>query len=231
MKKILIATNVLLLGIILVQACSQKNDRNKKAETDARLAIPLDSCLARVCSGFGSTDFKGQISFELATQMSRDYNAGTGKNLIWKGSQMTRTEDASSVVFDLATLKKYIWYIESNVCRRGCTNKGLQLGIRFYYAQYPDANIMRKNDDLNTLDLNYADRHTLFMVPVYRFMFTKGIYKNFNPLAVRGCEFLWDGTDTVPVPVLIALGGDDPDQENHGSLRPPPAGSGVFPNN
>ncbi len=231
MKKLLIASNILLLGIIGFQVFNQGNDSNNNMTLDGKLVYPGDSCLARICSGFNSNDFSGQISFELAAKMSRDYNAGIGKNFIWKGTQMSRVEDASSVVFDLETLKRYIWYIESNVCKRGCNKKDLKLGIRFYYAQYPNEFMMRTSAYLKTLDIDYANKHTLFMVPVYRFTLSKGLYKNFNPAAVRGCEFPWDGLDSVPVPVNIALGGDDPNEQNHGSLRPPPAGTGVFPEN
>lgn len=232
MNRILYTAGVFYAGMVGFTSCSDTNSQNTGSVSTAVFQpAQTDTCLNKFCSDFRNGEFTGQISYDLAAEMSRLYNADAGKDLVCNGSSITRIEDASSVVFDLETLKNYIWYIERNVCARGCDKKKVQLGIRFYYAKYPAAKRMQQSEQLKMLDISYANKHTLFMVPVYRSLEKKGgLYKNFNPLASYACSFKWDAVDSVAVPVNIALGGMEPDQENHGSLRPPPAGSGVFPN-
>ena len=228
MKKLLIGTNILLLSVIAIQVWNQKDGSVSAAKSS--LISAQDPCLSKLCSTFRPNARTNLISYQLASEMSHAYNSSQGKNLVWNGSRMSNVEDASSVVFDLQTMKNYIAYIETNVCKN-CTEKSVQLGIRFYYAQYPGGKAMSLNPQLSMLDRNYADKHTLFMVPVYRFPFEKGIYINFDPQSVRNCNFRLDTSSVVPSPLWIALAGDDTPEDNHGSLRPPPAGTGVFPEN
>ena len=229
MKKLLIGTIVALLCIIAIQASNQ-NETGTVLKSSP--FVLQDTCLTKFCSTIEPGHFTGNISFDLATKMSRAYNSSPGKNMVWNGSQISRIEDASTVVFDLATLKNYIAYVETNVCKRGCNRKDLQLGVRFYYAQYPSEKAMELDPQLRMVNPAFANKHTLFMVPVYRFTTEKGIFKNFNPLAVVGCNFPWN-TGGVPAPPWLLTGGTEPEEENHGSLRPPPAGTGigVFPEN
>jgi hypothetical protein len=227
MKKLLIASNVLLLCIIGLQAFNQK-----ETGSNIKTSSPSQTCLAKICSGYSNSqnDLRGLINYASAIEMSRDYASDVGKKYVWYDSKISKKDDASSLVFDLLTLKKYIWYIESNVCDRGCDDSKLQLGIRFYYAKYPDANTMRQDYYLKNVDTSFANRHTLFMVPVYRYLFTKGIYKNFWPEFLdHKCQFKWPNNPP-PDSIRIQMSVDESEQ-NHGSLRPPPAGSGVFPEN
>jgi len=232
MKKLLIASNLLLLGIILFLSCN-----NNQGNTEPSfVATGMDSCSLNLCKSFENLnidDLRGQINSELATSMSVAYNADAGKNYVCQGDGVTRTEDASSIVFDLVTLKKYIKYIESTICDKGCNDGKLQLGIRFYYAKYPSYKEMQRNEFLNKLDPSYANKHTLFGVPVYRHLYSKEDFMNFSPaLTSRSCRFMWDTSGVIPPSTmyLLTTSGEETEQ-NHGSLRPPPAGSGVFPEN
>jgi hypothetical protein len=67
--------------------------------------------------------------------------------------------DARACWYSLDTLKKFICLIEKFSHLQGLRTDSL--GIRFYYAVYPE-------DGPHVRDMNYRDRHTLFMVPTYR---------------------------------------------------------------
>lgn len=230
MKRLLIISNVVLLGIIII------SNRGSGQQTSV---AKTDSCANKLCQGYLRNDiqeFTSNIDYETAVQLSRSYNADAGKKYICNGSTISRTEDATSLVFDLSLLKKYIWYVESTMCRNGCGGD-VQLGLRFYYGKYPAARAMRANASLKGVDSTYANRHTLFMVPVLRHLFTKEKYRDFNPGAVKAnCNLGNAFNFAIPLNKawILCLTTDpapDGSQENHGSLRPPPADSGVFPSN
>jgi len=229
MKKFLIVSNVVLLGIIIL------SNRGSSQKTSGVSSL-IDTCESKLCQGYLNNnvqEFESNITYEMARLMSHIYKADRGKRFICNGPTITNKEDASSIVFDLALLKKYIWYIENNLCKK-CSDPSLQLGIRFYYAKYPQFKVMQADNSLKVLDSSYANRHTLFMVPVLRHLFTKEKWKNFNPGSVgENCDLSRAFNLINKRWILAKVGdlGDDGSQENHGSLRPPPAGSGEFPEN
>lgn len=116
--------------------------------------------------------------------------------------------DARAIVFSLPVLKKYIWELENTVCKNGNLNVE-DLGIRFYYAKYPDLN-ESKPADLESLPSEYSYRHTVFLSPAVK---EKNIYRDFNP----------NNTATYKL-------SDTPDKDldsnmflmNHGNITPPP---------
>lgn len=66
-------------------------------------------------------------------------------------------QDARSCWYSLDTLKKFICLIEKYSSELNLPPS--QLGIRFFYAAYPNNKIMYGQ--------NYGNKHTLFMVPTY----------------------------------------------------------------
>jgi hypothetical protein len=154
--------------------------------------------------------------------MSHNYIADSGKRYIWNGQVCTNDRDASSIWFGLDTLKKFIWMIENLNCMNQCHDS---LGIRFYYARYPDTATMRGTYDLASLNLNYANKHTLFGIPTFRL---GGVNIDFNPLT--GCRGAFDSTKpSSPNYLLFSLMGlPGSDGQNHGGLAPPPDEEGTF---
>lgn len=127
-------------------------------------------------------------------------------------------EDAHSIHFDLATLKKFISEIEALSLAGNPDISIDDLGIRFYYAAYPKAenwNIMAQTP----VKKEYAGRHTLVMVPTIKKEDENGEPGNydFNPLAKSGhfekrAMALGKGEDNTEEGVVC---------QNHGALIPP----------
>ncbi|MBP6589810.1 MAG: hypothetical protein KA229_06885 [Chitinophagaceae bacterium] len=232
MRKMLFVICLILANMILYSCKGDKNagknpDTLKNTDTSATCCYNYCDPSAGVLRG----DIPGVINGDVAALLSRLYNADYGKNFICQGTVITKEEDASSIVFDLATLKKYIAYIEGNVCRNNCLKDSLELGIRFYYGKYPAVDVMKTTVGLENVPSEFANRHTLFMIPVFRYLYSGEEYVNFNPMAVtRECKLTGDNSTRSPVPLFIINGptGTENDQ-NHGSLRPPPQGSGAYP--
>ncbi|MGO4772692.1 hypothetical protein ACEN2I_13600 [Flavobacterium sp. W22_SRS_FK3] len=95
--------------------------------------------------------------------------------------------DAHSIWFDLDTIKKFIYHIERNVARNS-PKKNNKLGLRIYYAAYPELSEFTKpyNEDIafmatDPLKKQFATRHTLVMIPT---IFNKDLNGDvdFNPL-------------------------------------------------
>ncbi|MET3537609.1 hypothetical protein [Chryseobacterium limigenitum] len=92
-------------------------------------------------------------------------------------------EDAHSIRFDLATLKKFISDIENEAKKVDSGITENDLGVRFYYAAYPQADNwdIMENTPIGT---NYAGKHTLVMVPTLKMGNAEGeiLSYDFNPL-------------------------------------------------
>lgn len=76
-------------------------------------------------------------------------------------------EDAHSIWFDLPKLKKFIAMIEAEAIKTNPSCTEDDLGIRFYYAAYPN------NENWSIMDSHpvpqeYAERHTLVLIPTLK---------------------------------------------------------------
>ncbi|MDQ0591709.1 hypothetical protein QFZ37_000078 [Chryseobacterium ginsenosidimutans] len=126
-------------------------------------------------------------------------------------------QDAHSIHFDLATLKKFISDIEIETKKSNPTITDKDLGIRFYYAAYPKAadwSIMANTP----IGIGYAEKHTLVMVPTMKMEDETGelLSYDFNPLSTSGKgEFLAMATNKTSDPNEESLA------QNHGNLIPP----------
>lgn len=113
-------------------------------------------------------------------------------------NQNIKIDDAHSVWFDLPALKNFIAEIEAQAQIVDPNVQSNDLGIRFYYAAYPE-------NPAQPIPSNYAKRHTLVMIPTKQ---EEGLHYDFNPFQEEGKALSVTG---------IALA------ENHGDLIPPGA--------
>lgn len=135
-----------------------------------------------LCSDF-SKDNPSTLSTGLVSDLTKNYR---DNQLIEINKVMPSTDpDAHSIWFDLDTIKKFIYHIEKNVKANSTIDE--KLGLRMYYAAYPDSLQFNKtgNEDLKDLGKNattrmYGLKHTIVMIPT---IFNSS-YGNvdFNPL-------------------------------------------------
>lgn len=237
MKKFLIIAITMITAIIFFQYC---NPNTKKSETGGKATtlVAGDDCGYRSGKDYTKPENSGEIDAQLAHAMSLAYSTDPYKGFMWtRGNESERTKDASSIWFELGKLKNLISTIENSVCDRTCKNP-LKLGIRIYYAKYPEnTGTNLAPDDLKHLPQNYAGRHTVFMVATYDN--AGGRHVDFDPLEV--------GNKCAPTPYTALLSNGRPHRitgingvrnviafdtdtsMNHGDLMPPPDSSGVFP--
>ncbi|ANF50126.1 hypothetical protein A0O34_06205 [Chryseobacterium glaciei] len=92
-------------------------------------------------------------------------------------------QDAHSIRFDLTTLKKFISDIENEAQKVNPAITENDLGVRFYYAAYPQANNWDIMED-TPIGTNYAGKHTLVMIPTLKMGNAEGeiLSYDFNPL-------------------------------------------------
>ncbi|UZT96880.1 hypothetical protein ODZ84_16885 [Chryseobacterium fluminis] len=124
-------------------------------------------------------------------------------------------DDSHSIHFGLDTLKKFISDIETEAQKNNPDITEEDLGIRFYYAAYPTT--ANWSTMANTpVGTNYAERHTLVMIPTLKKPDENGDLLNydFNPLESSEGEFLALPTQNQ------GLSGEIMSQ-NHGALNPP----------
>jgi len=124
-------------------------------------------------------------------------------------------DDAHSIHFDLATLKKFISDIENETQKTNPTVTDQDLGIRFYYAAYPKAadwSIMANTP----IGVEYAEKHTLVMVPTMKMEDEEGemLSYDFNPLESENTMLAMASNKN------SGLSGEIISQ-NHGNLIPP----------
>lgn len=162
MKKTLIISNlfwVLLFSAILFKNCTPQKPTQEKCE-DLSKSYEKDPFV-----GFPS---------ETAKVMSQLYV----KKHYAAINRMMKIEDARAVWFSLDSLKKYIWHIEKASCETGSA-KLADLGIRIYFAEYPDAETMKNLPGLEDADPRLAGKHSVFLVPTVR---KEGADKDFDPI-------------------------------------------------
>lgn len=116
-------------------------------------------------------------------------------------NQNIKIDDAHSVWFDLPALKNFIAEIEAQAQIVDPNVQSNDLGIRFYYAAYPE-------NPAQPIPSSYAKRHTLVMIPTKE---EEGLNYDFNPFQEEGKALSVTGV------TAIALAG------NHGDLVPPGA--------
>lgn len=228
MKKILLLTNLVFIGIITFLAC------NRTTGT----AISKDPCKVR-CADYSNSKFQ-YLETALLKRMASDYRDSAGLNPL-----RVADRDATSIWFHLEDLKRFIWEIETNMCKVKCGDtrpQGYPLGIRIYYGRYPDHKTMGQFASLaGLMGNNFETRHTLFMVPTYdSIVSVKGVlvreHIDFDPHSIKSgfCPRpLAEGTPPQILAFMPTLPGNlaanygaaaaaaSSTAQNHGDLCPP----------
>jgi hypothetical protein len=182
MKKILIGSNLILL-VLFLMAYTGKIKDNLPPPQNRDLQLGIDPGLAR--------------------DMLLKY-----KNDIWKQRNINGglEKEARSVWFSLAKLKAFIKDIETNSGTR-CVNDTFSLGIRIYFANYPDSTTIRSKGynsyfENHKLPAEYQNHHTVVLVPTiynqadsfyYDFDPRKPYFDNSNCLIQRNIKDVMDG--------------------------------------
>jgi hypothetical protein len=150
-------------------------------------------------------------------------------------------KDAETIWFSLDSLKRFIWQIETTVCKNKCgdATKNLDMGLRIYYARYPTTGNQATYPQLKGVDPTYKDMHTVFMVPTYDNMNGTVLdHIDFDPSKFDAAKCRYIGLDST-VGTVMAFGGfyNQPAQatgsssttaKNHGTLCPPICGTDTF---
>ncbi len=211
----------LFTAVVVFACCSLYSCRDQEP--------PKHECPTN-CKDYTGVEMKGLIDASVAYDIANAYKGDKSKAVI----DGTGQEDATSIWFSLETLKQYIWKIENEMQKKKMNADSLNLGIRIYYAKYPDAATMKRLG----FKTEYALHHTTFLVATYK---GKNNNIDFDP---------WNmGSDAVrPTPLKEILENYKKNQAtkaaaagaggqgggggvlNQGDLKPPPAGDGYeFP--
>jgi hypothetical protein len=212
MKKLILPLCMLLSflsGAVFV-ACTEKGRDPKKD----------------VVLNYADSTFVGLSSEQaefIASKYSRNYLTLINKNL--------NIDDARTIWFSLDELKKFIWNIEYHTLKTTDKVSTSQLGVRIYYAQNPSKEEIETNIHLKNFKIDYASRHTLFMVPTVRINDTTNIEFDPRQAYKASREGKFDGF--VPLRKLkrnpkssVPFKQVEPNDEentilNHGTLCPP----------
>jgi len=161
---------------------------------------------------------------EIIQQMVDNYR----NNHLEAINRVMNIKDAHSVSFGLKTLKKFIGDIEFYTKKVDPRIADGALGIRFYYAAYPKENEWSGFESEKEIGKEYAQRHTLIMIPTLKKKAGNGAYLDydFNPLD-RNTFPIKERSKEEPV-TLMAMSSDTSDgqtrevmAQNHGQTIPP----------
>ncbi|MEO6456246.1 MAG: hypothetical protein ABIN97_19370, partial [Ginsengibacter sp.] len=100
MKKLLIASNMLLLGIIVFLGCNS-NGQNRPSAINRQQQV--DTCMRRFCKPYKPEDLTGVLRANIIQQLSLAYANDRGKAYINEPitQKATKNKDALSIVFDI----------------------------------------------------------------------------------------------------------------------------------
>lgn len=183
------------------------------------------------------------LTTEMVKSMVTQYS-GAQLNSIQTAPTNAVAVDARSIWFDLETLKEFLYQIEHNVNKNPAQGRDKKLGVRIYYAAYPD-NIKMRDLAATQTDPNfsynpaYEKKHTLVMIPTIQGADRENY--DFNPLDVNSYigftnmktggayspnsstySTLSLGTSTNPVNTAQGISANNAiNARNHGHLMPP----------
>ncbi len=225
MRKLLIGSLLVFIGIIVFQSCGNKTITAEEKDSIVKKYLkehhlPESGTTGKdyYCDPCNEEARSGLSEYLLDTTLLVEM-AGRYKNTL------TNPEDSRSIWFSLERLKKFIVQIEGSKCVRGCTEP-LNLGIRMYYGRYPDPKELKPGTtellypNLTGMDPVVRDKHTVFLIPT--FDDNTGLHQDFDPRVM-------DKKDPcLPTPLdgllstVIGMTLTDRGAMNHGDLIPPP---------
>jgi hypothetical protein len=161
-------------------------------------------------------------------------------------SQGSSYNGTRSLVIDLNTMQKFIYHIRQGLKQNGKDLSLETLGLRFYYAAYPEKNTWgngtNQYPDLadllgNPITESYVGRHTLVMIPTRVNGNNEVVdFNPFNNTTYEGlglyisnlktdpktCELLLDKSPEGKEPVFAKILSSETEMfRNHGSMYPP----------
>lgn len=212
MKKLCVILNVVLIGMLVFIACNNKTKQQGETPPVTQPTQP-DNC-NNVCMDYSSNPDYTILEAAVVRAMARDY----------RNTPNLPDNDAHSVWFELDAMKKFIWNIEKSICAQNCNARDLKLGVRIYYARYPQTG-EGAPEPFADLPEEYSGKHTVFMVPTYEVrsnanqdFYMDKPFANCTPIGIPA-----DGP-TDPIGLLMPLG------KNHGALCPPVCDGAAFEN-
>ena len=135
---------------------------------------PVGACVP--CTDYSTVPPLQKLDARMLQNMANNYFEVV-RNGVTLTNGNTLAEDSRSIWFDLDSVKHFIWQIENDVCnnKNKCAEKNavqipdMKLGLRIYYARYPDTAFARRMNfsQLYGLPETYQFHHTIFMVPTY----------------------------------------------------------------
>ncbi|MBK7739352.1 MAG: hypothetical protein IPI42_01950 [Saprospiraceae bacterium] len=197
-------------------------------------------CLDTICKTYTFDDLTTTVSGAALKAMSESYAMDKSKSMVHNqnGTSVIDTSDATSIVFELSTIKALIYMMEETKCKNKCDDK-VRMGIRYYYIKYPDNFEVPpySNGGLAGMDSKYHNKHSLAMVPVVQFEGNKD-WQDFDlrRSSPTDCFPAFDlqsieeegrdpkSNERTFVPLVMPLDAG----ENHGGMAPPPY-PGTFP--
>lgn len=169
------------------------------------------------------------MNYLLVKNMIDNYKNNQLKSIQNSGSNPV-SNDAQAIWFDVETLKKFISEIESQTANNsGDVSK---LGIRFYYAAYPEKSKWGQNgyEDLSDLLTDpitqmYEKKHTLIMIPTLN---VGGTDKDFNPLDKNTYNGFNSSNNSLSNYEIMSVSDNElsTSARNHGTLYPPDSMTG-----
>jgi hypothetical protein len=231
MKKLLLLGN---LGWVLVLTLALTKCNDKKPDTGPSLTSCND---VKGVTGMDPAFFQRGLARYRMLQLS----AGNDKLRTVTNAGF---EDSRSCWYSIDTLKKFMCLIERYArMDPGFDPATSDLGIRFYYATYPDTEqqpmLLKTGPTVppKLINVSVGLHHTLFMVPTHHDKETDLDLDVFQPMTVRGSEIVapskninpatlyhpeWEALKSAATPLLI-MGQtiSSPSSKNQGSLCPP----------
>jgi hypothetical protein len=231
MNKFLLASTVLLAllsGYLTYRLLSPPPTLVNTPPPKTCASLPYD---------YSNGDSVGIINYETAQLLAKNYN-DTKRGIVAyniKEKAYQPGEDSRNIWFSLDRLKNFIWHIENQNCKNGCTDS---LGLRIYFGRYPSLDRYEATTEkgLDSVPKEYSNRLTLFMVPTYKDK-PDNFYHDFYPPG-KECRTSFANSpsqingelvshDITPQIFLFDVSGGTKESQNHGGLIPPgnPTGS------
>lgn len=212
-------TSMLLLTITSfnISSCAFLNKKGSIATDDNT-----------ICANYEKSD-RSQLEVDLIHNMTDNYQNMAGPNA------------AKAVLFDLETLKTFIYHLETASKQNNISSQ--DLGIRIYYGRYPKKDMWSSpyfDRDLSgflndPMTEDYQLKQTVIMVPTRKINSVHEDFDPYNPATYGGLTPQYNrsnSTDSNSSILMFALSGSGTNAsagaQNHGRLYPPYSGGTFF---
>nr|WP_321245660.1 hypothetical protein [uncultured Psychroserpens sp.] len=241
-SRLLILSAFLAITSLIIYGCSSTSGLNSYVNKT-------------ICSNY-SREPVSELPIKLIVDMIDGYQ----DNQLSEINSGLAMNDARAISFDLETLKKFIYHIETITKDKDSTISSEDIGIRIYYAKYPDESKWGTISYKNALDgfrgdpitEQYENKHTLLLMPTIK---RNDTYFDFNPNDQRtytkqmnelteqqqeGSQPIYTNSTNTTIGLSLmpssssrslGTGSSSTVAQNHGGLFPPNSDSGFGFNN